>query len=72
MTQLVASKNYNFFHDMQKAHQWGKNSEQMKTVTDSVGQRIGVLGYGSIGRQGSFTAGILCASLALVMTETMN
>lgn len=52
MTALVQSHRYNELHDSQKAHEWkrpgGGNS---LIVQDLPGQRIGILGYGSIGRQ---------------------
>ena len=34
----------------QKDHEWGKHAD-IGLTRDSVGQRLGVLGYGSIGRQ---------------------
>jgi phosphoglycerate dehydrogenase-like enzyme len=34
----------------QQEHKWGSHDE-IEFVRDSVGQRLGVLGYGSIGRQ---------------------
>jgi phosphoglycerate dehydrogenase-like enzyme len=36
--------------ELQKEHKWGKHSE-FGQLKDYVGQRLGVLGYGSIGRQ---------------------
>lgn len=36
--------------EWQKEHKWGSHKD-IKWVKDSVGQRLGVLGYGSIGRQ---------------------
>jgi phosphoglycerate dehydrogenase-like enzyme len=36
--------------EWQTEHKWGKHTALEWTV-DSVGQRLGVLGYGSIGRQ---------------------
>lgn len=36
--------------EWQKQHKWGKHTE-VGFVRDSVGQRLGVLGYGAIGRQ---------------------
>lgn len=48
MTGLVASHKYNELYEFQKKHQWGKSGY---TVRDMVGRRLGVLGYGSIGRQ---------------------
>ncbi len=37
--------------EWQKRHFWGKH-DAIGAVRDSVGQRLGVLGYGAIGRQG--------------------
>ncbi|EOD44586.1 putative 2-hydroxyacid dehydrogenase protein [Neofusicoccum parvum UCRNP2] len=50
MTTLVRTHFYNSLHDAQKEHKWAKYSSN-QTVYDLVGQRLGVLGYGSIGRQ---------------------
>ena len=38
---------------LQKEHKWGTHGE-IGPIRDSVGQRLGVLGYGSIGRQSEF------------------
>ena len=53
MTGLVQSHHYNLLHDFQKKHEWGKKGpgDAHLQVRDWVGQRIGILGYGSIGRQ---------------------
>lgn len=54
MTALVQSHRYNALHDLQKQHLWGKQpggSSEFRQVRDMVGRRLGVLGYGSIGRQ---------------------
>ncbi|SLM39158.1 NAD(P)-binding domain [Lasallia pustulata] len=54
LTALVHSHHYNKLHDLQRAHKWGTDpdpSEGMRSMHDNVGQRLGVLGYGSIGRQ---------------------
>ena len=53
MTRLVASHKYNQLYELQKKHQWGKTGldDDYHHVFDLVGQRLGVLGYGSIGRQ---------------------
>ena len=53
MTALVNSHKYNQLHDLQKERKWGKSgtSDDYHKVRDMVGQRLGVLGYGSIGRQ---------------------
>jgi phosphoglycerate dehydrogenase-like enzyme len=37
--------------EWQKEHKWPKHGS-LGPLTDAVGQRLGVLGYGSIGRQG--------------------
>jgi phosphoglycerate dehydrogenase-like enzyme len=39
--------------EWQREKKWGPHSE-MGGLKDSVGMRLGVLGYGSIGRQGKF------------------
>ncbi|KAK5131290.1 hypothetical protein LTR08_001129 [Meristemomyces frigidus] len=53
MTALVQSHKYNSLHDLQKEHKWGKSGGKTDyhDVRDMVGRRLGVLGYGSIGRQ---------------------
>ncbi|OJD32866.1 2-hydroxyacid dehydrogenase [Diplodia corticola] len=50
LTTLVRTHFYNDLHDAQKEHRWAKYAPS-QTVHDLVGQRLGVLGYGSIGRQ---------------------
>ncbi|KAI7235862.1 hypothetical protein KC330_g4033 [Hortaea werneckii] len=54
MTALVQSHKYNQLHDLQKEHKWGDKksaADDFHNVHDMVGRRLGVLGYGSIGRQ---------------------
>jgi len=55
MTALCHSHSYNLLHHWQQQHAWGKTKSQhnasLRSVHDLVGQRIGILGYGSIGRQ---------------------
>lgn len=51
MTQLAHSHRLKLLMQWQKDREWG-NHEKVGTVHDMVGQRIGILGYGSIGRQG--------------------
>lgn len=54
LTALVHSHHYNKLHDWQRAHKWGQGEDKaqdLRTIRDNVGQRLGVLGYGSIGRQ---------------------
>lgn len=50
MTHLIHTHKYNQLHDTQKQHKWGSKDGSYR-VSDSVGMRVGVLGYGSIGRQ---------------------
>jgi phosphoglycerate dehydrogenase-like enzyme len=39
--------------EWQKTHKWGGH-EEVGIVRDGVGMRLGVLGYGAIGRQSEF------------------
>lgn len=54
MMDLVHSHNYVNLWELQKQREW-KQSAGMN-VSDRVGKRVGILGYGSIGRQGEFEA----------------
>jgi len=54
MTALVASHDYHVLHNWQKNHNWGKayaRDSRLRSTRDFTSQRLGVLGYGSIGRQ---------------------
>ena len=54
MTLLASSHNYNLLHSWQRAAHWehyNSSSKQLWKTRDSVGQTLGILGYGSIGRQ---------------------
>ncbi|KAL4790470.1 hypothetical protein BDV19DRAFT_372244 [Aspergillus venezuelensis] len=48
---LVASRKYNITYENQKKHIWGKNEDYARGIQDHVGKKVGILGYGSIGRQ---------------------
>ena len=50
MNWLVASRNYIGIHQAQRQHEW-KGVGGLEGVHDQVGSRVGILGYGSIGRQ---------------------
>ena len=50
MTALVHTHSYKKLYELQKKHEWGKLSGN-RDMRDRVGLRLGVLGYGSIGRQ---------------------
>lgn len=56
MTLLVQNKAFNLLHDDQKDHAWKKSASKLAFPRDLVGQRLGVLGYGSIGRQAARVA----------------
>ena len=53
LTALAHSHHYSLLHTWQMNHEWeaGNAHKTLRTVKDKVGQRLGVLGYGSIGRQ---------------------
>ena len=53
LTYLVHSHKFKQLYEYQKNHKWGKvaSSDDFRSVRDAVGLRIGILGYGSIGRQ---------------------
>ncbi|KAL9062627.1 MAG: hypothetical protein Q9157_008758 [Trypethelium eluteriae] len=53
MTTLITNHKYKQLYELQKQHKWGKRGQDddYHHVNDLVGQRLGVLGYGSIGRQ---------------------
>jgi len=52
MMDLVHSHNYTKLYDLQKKKTW--NQRAGMNVSDRVGKRVGILGYGSIGRQGAY------------------
>jgi phosphoglycerate dehydrogenase-like enzyme len=52
MMDLVHSHSFPKLYDLQREKAW-KQKEGMN-VSDRVGKRVGILGYGSIGRQGMF------------------
>ena len=54
MTYLIRSHHYDLLYEKQKRKEWAKDSfaSVSHKVRDLAGQRLGVLGYGSIGRQG--------------------
>jgi phosphoglycerate dehydrogenase-like enzyme len=54
---LVHSHSYTKLYDNQKKKVW--DQKVGNSVSDRVGKRVGVLGYGSIGRQGMSTRVLL-------------
>ncbi|KAE8149703.1 hypothetical protein BDV25DRAFT_155848 [Aspergillus avenaceus] len=52
MNWLVASRKYAHAYENQKEHQWRKDVDKhFESIHDQVGKKVGILGYGSIGRQ---------------------
>lgn len=53
MTALVHSHHYKELYELQKQRRWAREGGYVDfhNVRDMVGQRLGILGYGSIGRQ---------------------
>ncbi|KAH8429811.1 D-isomer specific 2-hydroxyacid dehydrogenase family protein [Aspergillus melleus] len=51
MNWLVASRKYNFTYENQKKHNWTGVNAYVQDIHDNVGKKVGILGYGSIGRQ---------------------
>ena len=53
LTALAHSHHYSLLHSWQRNHEWGKTTprKELQNLRDQAGQRLGVLGYGSIGRQ---------------------
>ncbi|KAF2197237.1 hypothetical protein GQ43DRAFT_451824 [Delitschia confertaspora ATCC 74209] len=51
MMNLIHSHHYPRYYELQKDRKWENYGAEGRDVRDMVGQRVGVLGYGSIGRQ---------------------
>jgi phosphoglycerate dehydrogenase-like enzyme len=51
LTRLVESRKYNHLLAQQRAHAWSTHDPALGGVRDQVGGTLGILGYGSIGRQ---------------------
>ena len=56
MSTLVASKHYDILYEQQKKHEYGSMDKHVRQGEDWVGKRVGIAGYGSIGRQGMHLA----------------
>ena len=58
MTTLALSKHFQMTCKWQEEHNWSNDKGVFMTDSDWVGKRVGIAGYGSIGRQGrSLVAG---------------
>jgi phosphoglycerate dehydrogenase-like enzyme len=53
MNWLVSSRKYVNSYESQKSHLWDKAAYKAG-IHDQVGKKVGILGYGSIGRQSTF------------------
>ncbi|CBX95464.1 hypothetical protein LEMA_P026160.1 [Plenodomus lingam JN3] len=67
MMDLVHSHNYTKLYGLQQKREW-KPSAGMN-VSDRVGKRVGILGYGSIGRQGKYRLFLQNSSIGLDVTN---
>lgn len=59
MMDLIHNHNYIELYELQRRKEW--NQATGMKATDAVGRRVGVLGYGSIGRQGKSDVSIFQA-----------
>ena len=66
MTRLAATQSFTTAYENQKRHNWSRRpfeANKLRDYRDSVGQRVGILGYGSIGRQAGRVASALGATV---------
>jgi lactate dehydrogenase-like 2-hydroxyacid dehydrogenase len=72
MMDLVHSHRFPKLYDLQKEKTW--NQQAGSNVSDRVGKRVGILGYGSIGRQGKllylFISGVYVVYLVESLVQT--
>lgn len=52
---IASARNFAHRYESQKQRRWGDVEEYLPTVSDQVGRRVGILGYGSIGRQSALS-----------------
>lgn len=69
MNWLAASKQFVRTYENQKQHIWGGVDEYMHGLHDQVGKKVGILGYGSIGRQS--TSLTISMKLLLTVVESL-
>jgi phosphoglycerate dehydrogenase-like enzyme len=60
MTALANSHHLPDLLDWQREHKWA-SPQEVKPIMNLYGQRLGVLGYGSIGRQGKPSVTSFCS-----------
>ncbi|KAJ5762955.1 D-isomer specific 2-hydroxyacid dehydrogenase NAD-binding [Penicillium manginii] len=51
MNWILAARKHFQVYEAQKAHRWDDKTQYMQGNHDQVGKKVGILGYGSIGRQ---------------------
>ena len=54
MNWLVASRQYARLYEAQKEHRWDDKGPYILRSHDQAGKKVGILGYGSIGRQSMY------------------
>jgi hypothetical protein len=68
MNWLVSSRKYVKGYEAQKSHLWDR-AVYKPGIHDQVGKKVGILGYGSIGRQSMFHPWSLVTSCKFHKTE---
>jgi len=51
MNWIIASRKHFQIYEAQKAHRWDDKDQYLRGNHDQAGRKVGILGYGSIGRQ---------------------
>lgn len=54
MNWLFAARKHSQVYEAQKAHRWDDKTQYMQGNHDQAGKKVGILGYGSIGRQSMY------------------
>lgn len=65
LTWLASSKHYNMLYEGQKRHEWVASEYNKKRSEDHEGKKVGILGYGGIGRQGTYCTAVSRGDLLL-------
>jgi phosphoglycerate dehydrogenase-like enzyme len=58
LSWLASSKHYNMLYEGQKRHEWVASEYSKKRSEDHEGKKVGILGYGGIGRQGTYCTAV--------------
>ena len=75
MTSLVASHRYPVAYEMQKGRTWegvSREKASFSRITDRVGKRLGILGYGGIGRQVAHVAHAMGMDIVVYTAHPRN